>query len=79
MALLCAAVAIIIQQRYNEVKKEGFALYRIRNASIEDLPRILNIYAYARDFMARNGNPNQWGKTNPPEAQLRLDIAREKL
>lgn len=53
--------------------------YTVRNAQWEDLPRIEEIYAYARDFMARTGNPNQWGKTNPPGAQLKMDIENRLL
>lgn len=53
--------------------------YSVRLARETDLPRIEEIYAYARDFMARNGNPNQWGKTNPPSEQLRQDISESKL
>ena len=49
-------------------------MYQVRNAVPEDLSRILEIYAYARSFMARTGNPNQWGKTHPPRAQLQEDI-----
>ena len=49
----------------------------IRHATIDDLPRIMEIYAGARSFMAATGNPNQWGPTNwPPEALIRQDIAR---
>ena len=49
---------------------------RIRKAEILDLERIMEIYAYARSFMARHGNPNQWGPTCwPPEALIRRDIA----
>ena len=33
--------------------------HQIRNAEREDLPRIEEIYAYARSFMAQSGNPNQ--------------------
>ena len=44
-----------------------------------DLGEILQIYAHARSFMAANGNPNQWGKTNPPRETLEADIAEEKL
>ena len=41
----------------------------------QDIGRLMEIYAYARDFMAKTGNPNQWGPTNwPPEALLRNDI-----
>lgn len=54
-------------------------MYQIRTAGQEDLPRIEEIFAYARAFMAQTGNPNQWGKTNPPTAQLKADIAEQKL
>ena len=53
--------------------------YRVRNAQPSDLPRIEEIYAYARRFMAENGNPTQWGKTEPPVAQLVIDIQEGKL
>ena len=51
----------------------------LRNAKMTDLPRILEIYARARQFMAQTGNPNQWGKTNPPREVLEADIARQQL
>ena len=44
--------------------------YVIRTAQREDLPRIEEIYAFARKFMADTGNPNQWGKTTPLTSQL---------
>lgn len=48
----------------------------IRHATEADFERIMAIYAHARDFMAANGNPNQWGPTNwPPEALIHQDIA----
>ena len=51
----------------------------IRHAAANDLPRIMEIYAYARAYMAANGNPDQWGGTNwPPEELIRSDISREK-
>ena len=47
----------------------------IRKSDIQDLPRMQEIYAFARSFMAQHGNPNQWGPTSwPPEALLRQDI-----
>lgn len=49
--------------------------YQVRKATAQDLPRIEEIYAYARRFMAEHGNPNQWGKTTPPHHQLVQDIA----
>ena len=37
---------------------------------------MMEIYAFARQFMAENGNPNQWGPTNwPPQALIEEDIA----
>lgn len=54
-------------------------MYQIRSAKPEDLPRILEIYAYAREFMAKTGNPNQWGKTNPPVETLEEDIRQGNL
>ena len=39
----------------------------------------MEIYASARDFMAKNGNPRQWGSTGwPPEALIRRDISAGK-
>ena len=36
---------------------------------------MLEIYAYARDFMASHGNSRQWGPNRwPPEALLNEDI-----
>lgn len=53
--------------------------YTVRNAQMEDFPRIEEIYALARKFMAENGNPTQWGKTNPPRDRLLKDIEERKL
>lgn len=53
--------------------------YHIRTAQQADFSRIEEIYARARAFMAQTGNPNQWGKTNPPTSQLREDIREENL
>ena len=47
----------------------------IRKAADKDLSRIMEIYAYAREFMKLHGNPNQWGPTSwPPEELIRDDI-----
>lgn len=53
--------------------------YVVRDAVSEDLVRIEEIYAYARDFMEKTGNPNQWGKTNPPHVWLVDDIEKRLL
>ena len=54
-------------------------MYRVRQAREADLPRILEIYEYARSFMANTGNPNQWGKTHPPREILEADIPAGNL
>ena len=47
----------------------------IRQSTEDDLPRIMEIYAHAREYMAMHGNPHQWGETNwPPEELIREDI-----
>ena len=39
----------------------------------------MEIYARAREFMAANGNPRQWGQSHwPPEALIARDIERGK-
>ena len=50
----------------------------IRPASKADLPAIRQIYASARQFMAKNGNPDQWGVAYPPEDMIRQDILNGK-
>ncbi len=52
---------------------------QIRNATGADLPRIMDIYTQARDFMVQQGNPRQWAARNwPPEVLVRQDIAAGK-
>ena len=53
--------------------------YSVRHALFSDLPRLEEIYAGARKFMAENGNPNQWGNWNPPTDLLKEDITQNKL
>ncbi len=33
----------------------------IRNSKEQDFMRIMEIYAFAREYMKTHGNPNQWG------------------
>ena len=48
----------------------------IRHSTEQDLGRMLEIYAYARDFMEKAGNPHQWGDNEwPPVDLLKQDIA----
>ena len=46
----------------------------IRHTTIDDLDVVMEIYKYARSFMAQNGNPNQWGTLNPRREQIEKDI-----
>ncbi|MFR1722972.1 N-acetyltransferase [Emergencia timonensis] len=52
---------------------------KIRTATILDLERILEIYAYARTFMAQTGNPTQWGDGYPKKELLTKDIEQGQL
>lgn len=51
----------------------------ITPATAADLPDILNIYEYARNFMIKSGNPAQWAKSYPDEKLLLEDIAKKQL
>ena len=49
----------------------------IRHAAEADLSRIMEIYEYAREYMASHGNPNQWGPNKwPPEEYIHDDISK---
>ena len=50
----------------------------IRKAEFADLPRMMEIYADARDYMRLNGNPNQWVNGYPSEERIREDMAAEE-
>ncbi len=48
---------------------------KIRKTEAKDLKKVMEIFAFARKFMAEHGNPNQWGPTGwPPEELIRNDI-----
>ena len=53
--------------------EQGPAL-AVRKAFIEDLPRILELYAMARVRMKESGNPHQWGDSYPPRELVERDI-----
>lgn len=46
----------------------------IRKSTELDIPRMQEIFAIARRFMAETGNPNQWAKSYPSYEQLQDDI-----
>lgn len=47
----------------------------IRPAQESDYPKILEIYAFARSFMASHGNPRQWNTKWPPAELVQEDIS----
>lgn len=50
--------------------------FLIRRSTEKDFDRLMEIYASAREFMARQGNPHQWGDSAwPPPELIRQDIA----
>ena len=51
----------------------------IRRAKIEDLGSILEIYAKAREYMRKSGNPTQWGTDKPQKQLLEDDIRKGEL
>ena len=51
----------------------------IRKAQMDDLPKILSIYQYARYFMRKTGNPTQWGDNHPAKELLTSDIEKGDL
>ena len=51
----------------------------IRHATLSDLPRLLEVYAAARAYMCRTGNPTQWGSNHPAPEILTEDIALKRL
>ena len=51
----------------------------IRLATLQDLPRLLDIYTTARAFMRAHGNLKQWNGAYPDEPTLRADIALQQL
>ena len=47
----------------------------IEHSAERDIEMIMEIYRFARKFMAEHSNPNQWGPTGwPPEERIRRDI-----
>lgn len=47
----------------------------IRKTRPEELQQLMKLYENARGFMARSGNPTQWGNTYPAQSLIESDIA----
>lgn len=46
----------------------------IRKTTTDDLPAVMDIYACARLYMSKSGNPNQWKNNHPPKELIEQDI-----
>lgn len=51
----------------------------IRKAQKEDIPRIFEIYSFAREYMKKIGNPNQWGDIHPPKDLVLFHFEKSEL
>jgi|GEM_PF-57269 len=49
-------------------------MLKVKRAQQNDIERICELYRGAQDFMARTGNPNQWGRTYPPRDMVENDV-----
>ena len=59
------------------IQCEGSGFMYIRKSLEKDLEKILKIYEAARDFMAQNGNPTQWGDSYPTAELIKGDIEKD--
>ena len=46
----------------------------VRKTRLEELDAVMEVYAYARKFMAEHDNPNQWKNNKPSREQIEKDI-----
>ena len=49
----------------------------VSRAEAKQLPEILRVYEEAREFMAQNGNPTQWGLSKYPQEELLREEERK--
>ena len=50
----------------------------IRRTKENEIDKVMEIYAYARKFMAEHDNPSQWGNNKPSREQIEQDIQAGK-
>ena len=50
----------------------------IRKTAIDDIDEVMKIYGYAREFMRKSGNPDQWGDNHPTREDIEQDIKTGK-
>lgn len=50
----------------------------IRKTELEELDKVMEVYAHARKFMEEHNNPNQWRNNKPSREQIEKDILAGK-
>lgn len=51
----------------------------IRNAVLEDMEQIMEVYLHAKEYMVSSGNPNQWINGYPAREVIEKDINRQQF
>lgn len=51
----------------------------IRNAVLEDMDQIMEVYRLAKEYMVASGNPNQWINGYPARETIEKDINRQQF
>ena len=51
----------------------------IRNAVLEDMEQIMEVYRLAKEYMVASGNPNQWINGYPAREVIEKDINRQQF
>ena len=48
----------------------------VRNAVLEDIEQIMEVYRASKEYMVASGNPNQWVNGYPTREMINKDINR---
>ena len=69
---------VILYIKYISIKKRWSVNMIIKQATKRNIEEILNVYKEAREYMALNGNKEQWGDNYPPRELIEEDIETNK-
>lgn len=69
-----AGQMLTVQQKTGRAERTEGKDMQIRKTKPEDIERIMELYEDARVFMRENGNPTQWGTTEPERTRIEQDI-----
>lgn len=61
----------------NEQMRNENEILRVRLAQREDLDELLRIFASARVFMRKSGNPTQWGTETPTKSDVEATLSEK--